>query len=205
MKDEPLPFPNIGHSRIWPENFIIHQSEKLPELKWIPLGKLTRANIKKTPNCSGIYIFTRKSQLETLHPCKNNYPLVVYIGKSNKIRDRLTSYLLDKKDISKAVSSREVRDNVIKMFRAYNDNLNIYIATISPENVCMTEDILIQLFDPVFNVDQKLNEAHYNAYNDHISASFEDAHDAYIEQNQQQNSTLGAIDKDPIYNIMALT
>jgi len=190
------PFPNLGTTRIWTEEYIQHRINSLEKIDWICIGKLIPENLNTLSNCSSIYCFVRSSAIENLSPTENNaYPLIVYIGQTKKIRSRLKEYLKDKRAIQRySTSSRNIRDGIKNMFSEYGDNLTVYYAICKPDELRKVEDILIQLFDPVFNFEQRLNEGDFNEYSRVITAKLYSGEEAYtnfssaIEKSNDANS-----------------
>lgn len=178
------PFPIIGETRVWTEQFIQKSISTLPEINWEHIGKLSLPKLDLIPNSPGIYTFVRKSMIEKVSPLKSNsYPLIVYIGKTSNLQARLKDYIDDRRSIERYRSStRKIRDSVRVMFTEYNDeNIDIYYALCSPEKLAMLEDILIQLFDPIFNSRQRLNNDDFDRYEEAITANFMPGVDAYKE------------------------
>lgn len=196
----------IGTYRVWDELFVEFSSSKiafLQKLNWEKLGRLTAQRIEvRAPREPGIYAFIRESQSETLSPCKT-YPLIVYIGKASNIQSRLNAYVKDKSAVSTfRASEKKVRSGIRNMFRAYGDKLDVYFARCPATEITAIEDILIQIFDPLFNEAQKLP---YEIPEEHeISATFGKPKSAYPEEAIQaidfQKSILGGFsDPEPAF------
>jgi len=166
---------------IWEENFIKEKKKLLSTLIWEGPLKLVSAATKMIPECSGVYCFVRIGAIEGLSPFgNNNYPLIVYIGRSNNLKKRLKGYIEDRTAVQHYSSSkRKVRDGIRLMFLEYGTNLNVYYSICPPDDVVSIEDALIQIFDPIFNSSQRLQEADFEACGRYISATITRSDKAY--------------------------
>lgn len=173
------PIP-IGTHRTWDEDYIKCCVEFLkPHITWGCITKLTSAVLNaKVPDRGGIYIFIRKSILEDFLPLQR-FPQVVYIGRTKNLQSRLSDYLADRRAVElKANKKRNVRPAIVRMFSTFKENLEIYFFECPENKQVVYEDVLIKLFDPIFNECQKYSceipESEYV-----IAGSFEKAEPAY--------------------------
>lgn len=181
------PFPPIGENRIWREEYISERIKQVPELKWKKLGKLVPANIAKLRGNPGLYIFSLNGLLAKLSPNQSSYHSVVYIGKASALKDRLNDYLADKRAVKRfSTSKRKIRDNVKSMFQEYDNELVVYYTYLSPDEIGRIEDILIQIFDPIFNFEQRLKGELFERHESFLNATFvEDGNRAFAVSKEQ--------------------
>jgi hypothetical protein len=149
----------IGSMRLWGEEFVdvCVQRINVPTI-WTRIGEVNAINIKiKAPESSGIYAFVRLSRIEELAPVKS-YPLIVYIGLAKDIRRRLLQYVGEKRTAFRyTAGSTKQRSGIRSMFRTYRDSLDMYFFECNEIDLVSVEDLLIKLFDPIFNEDQKIS------------------------------------------------
>ena len=74
------------------------------------------------------------------------------------------------------------------MLTEYSSSLDVYYTVISPENLKSYEDILIKIFDPIFNTEQRLKEQVCNEYEKSISAKLCDAEEAFSQINMDKTT-----------------
>lgn len=189
-------FPCIGTSRIWTESFIQEKISRLPELSWRLAGKLVTANIEVLPDCPGVYLFVRKSLLDTISPFSEpSYPAIIYVGQARNIRGRLTDYIRDKSAVrNHATSTRKIRDLIKIMFNEYGDGLDVFYSVCNPKDLTITEDTLIKILDPAFNSGQKLNEDDFARYERVINARLGEVVEAYPTEDEQQDQFEKTVD-----------
>ena len=160
-------FPLIGKNRIWTENFITSKSERLSSFKlsWEKIGKLSRIKETTASSAPCIYFFVRHSKIESILPMQGKYPLVVYVGRTNCLKRRISEYNNDYESVMNNTSHlKKVRDNIKVMFKEYEDNLDFYYSICKPDDLVSVENLLIQIFDPIFNEVDKLSRDDFSRY-----------------------------------------
>jgi hypothetical protein len=176
------PFPPLGSHRVWTEQYLKRVTSNIDKLKWKKYGKLQKVHLDVTPKCSGLYMFVWTSKQSNLTPF-DAYRNIVYIGQSTNIRKRIQEYIQEKKLIESYTSSTKknrIRDNIKVMLTEYKDGLDVYYVKVDPHNIISYEDILIKVFDPIFNTEQRLKENVCNEYENSISAELCNEEEAFL-------------------------
>lgn len=158
-------FPPLGEVRVWSEHYINYVANDLPDLNWERFGKLRAIQLQTTPKCSGLYMFVWGNSQARLTPFKTGIPTVVYVGRSENIQARIKSYIDDFCSIKQFRSSeRKIRDSIKVMLKEYGASLEIFYCIIEPSKITHYEDVLIKIFDPIFNTEQRLKRENFEEF-----------------------------------------
>ena len=148
------PFPPVAVVRLWTEDFSQGHLGSLPDLEWTRVPGLRDEFLRHVPESPGIYVFIRTHMYKTFS-FPRDLSIPVYVGKASKsLRSRIRDYLRDKK----ASKRRVVRGLIQTMFTECPQNLELWITPCHARAVDECEKILIELLDPPFNTDLKLDE-----------------------------------------------
>lgn len=125
---------------------------------WTLIGELNKILVGiKVPEESGLYVFTVSGASSKIAP-PNASEVVVYIGRATNLRKRLNDYIADRKSALGPLShQKKVRSGIKMMFREYHKHLNVYICTRPEIDLLIIEDIMIKIYDPIFNQQQKIS------------------------------------------------
>ena len=182
------PFPPVGTSRVWREEYIHYLADDLEDLSWKFYGKFIKKNLSQCPDRPGVYAFIREHSANRLTPQQGKVSSIVYVGQGRNLRVRINEYLSDLKSVQATrTTKRKVRDSVRVMFEEYDDKLSLFYCVLPPEKIIHYEDYLIKIFDPIFNRNQRLNEDDYKSSEYSIPASLGDAEEGFSESTVLEN------------------
>jgi hypothetical protein len=157
--EKPLyPFENFWKLRIWSNDFVKESLRKspLPDLDWERVPGVSGKFEYGIPGGPGVYIFVWRSPYPFSSLDGINLSYIVYVGKADSLRHRYNAYVGDrKKTFSVTQKVGSVREGIRNMFKQCGNSLEFFYAEVPYGEIVFVEKTLIELIDPIFNVEHK--------------------------------------------------
>lgn len=126
--------------RLRPENYRQHIDVLSSDLTWREVP-LTLSGADTATNETGIYMFTTRTSVGG-RPIE----VVLYVGKTTNLTDRLKSYIKIKKGYS------DSRPAIAHMFETYNEGVKMFFAPVEESRIAHVERAIYETTMPEFNV-----------------------------------------------------
>lgn len=155
------PFPPVGEMRVWGADYLSSRAEDtklISGLKWEKVCAILQKYSYQLPETSGVYLIVRTDPYRWLAGI-NMFSYVVYVGKTENLRDRFKCYCRDKTNSNKTIKKNlSLRKEIDKMFSECGDNLVYFYSEVRSSLISDVERNLIEICDPMFNTEHRISE-----------------------------------------------